>query len=300
MGAIWLYDLPDWLADAGLNVRTWDGWETRSRSSGGYDAIYGIVVHHTASSTTPDNDCNWEWSATGGDQPIGAMLLDRTGRVTVGAAGATNCAGKGGPWTTSRGTVPQDKGNQYTVSIEAANAGTGETWPTEQLDAYLVLVSTLCDCLGLDPVEDVCAHFEWAPTRKIDPAGPPRYASGGASWNMNSFRADVLAVADGATPTPEPSPEPEPEPTPTPEGDWMANLPTIKKGDSNDYVARMQHLLAAAGYMNPANTANYDGVWGNGTDGAKQRFDVDHGLAPSPPTDCGDKSWESLMTGKRW
>ena len=80
----------------------------------------------------------------------------------------------------------------------------------------------------------------------------------------------------------------------------MANLPTIRKGDAGAYVERMQHLLAAAGYMDPANTANYDGKWGSGTDGAKARFDNDHGLTPSPPTDCGSKSWESLMTGKKW
>jgi hypothetical protein len=196
MGAIWLHDLPDWLEVAGLDVRTWDGWETRSRSSGGYDAIYGVVVHHTASNTEPDNDCHWEWEASD-DRPIGAMLLDRTGRVTVGAAGATNCAGKGGPWTTSVGTVPLDKGNAYTISIEAANSGTGETWPTVQLDAYTVLVATLCDRVGLDPRRDIAAHFEWAPTRKIDPAGPPRYASGGASWDMEAFRADVAACSGG-------------------------------------------------------------------------------------------------------
>ena len=80
----------------------------------------------------------------------------------------------------------------------------------------------------------------------------------------------------------------------------MANLPTIRKGDAGDYVKRMQHLLAASGYMNEANTANYDGVWGNGTDKAKVNFDNAHGLTPSPPTDCGDKSWESLMTGRVW
>lgn len=75
----------------------------------------------------------------------------------------------------------------------------------------------------------------------------------------------------------------------------MANLPTIKKGDQGIYVKRMQHLLSANGYMDPANEKNFDGVWGNGTDGAKQRFDHDHGLIPSPPTDCGPKSWQALM-----
>ena len=78
-----------------------------------------------------------------------------------------------------------------------------------------------------------------------------------------------------------------------------AIMPTIKKGDSGPYVERMQHLLAAAGFMDPGNTANYDGVWGNGTDGAKRNFDNAHGLA-SANTDCGPKSWESLLTGKHW
>lgn len=80
----------------------------------------------------------------------------------------------------------------------------------------------------------------------------------------------------------------------------MANLPTIKKGDSGPAVKRMQHLLAAAGYMNEANTANYDGVFGDGTEKSKVNFDNAHGLTPSPPADCGSKSWESLMTGRVW
>ena len=35
------------------------------------------------------------------------------------------------------------------------------------------------------------AHHEWAPSRKIDPWGPSRYA-GMDRWNMNAFRDDVL------------------------------------------------------------------------------------------------------------
>ena len=79
----------------------------------------------------------------------------------------------------------------------------------------------------------------------------------------------------------------------------MSNLPTIKKGAKGPDVKRMQHLLAAAGFMSESNTANYDGVWGDGTDGAKRSFDNDHGLGGSD-TDCGPKSWESLMTGRKW
>jgi hypothetical protein len=37
----------------------------------------------------------------------------------------------------------------------------------------------------------------------------------------------------------------------------------------------------------------------SGTDKAKKNFDNAHGLAGSN-TDCGPKSWESLMTGRVW
>ena len=96
MGGVWLHDLPYVIAAAGIPHRTWPGWETRSRSSGGYDAVWALGVHHTASSTTPDNDCSYMWQNSP-DRPIGTMLLDRAGLVTVGAAGATNTQGKGGP-----------------------------------------------------------------------------------------------------------------------------------------------------------------------------------------------------------
>ncbi|WP_218214598.1 hypothetical protein, partial [Ursidibacter maritimus] len=76
----------------------WPGWETRSRSTGGYDNILAIGTHHTASTTSPDSDCSYMWGGSP-DEPIGAVLLDRTDEVTIGAAGATNTQGKGGPYT---------------------------------------------------------------------------------------------------------------------------------------------------------------------------------------------------------
>src|SRR5262245_52297235 len=202
VGAYWLHDLDDVVAATGLVHRCWNGWETRSRSSGGYDQVWAVFTHHTASSTSPDADCRYMWDASGGDQPIGALYLARDGSVTIGAAGATNCQGKGGPWTLSHGTIPQDKGNTYGIAVEAANNGTGEAWPAAQTDAYVILVAALCDAYGLDPARDVLAHFEWVqpscPGRKVDPVGPSPYATGAQSWDMNRFRADCVAT----TPTP--------------------------------------------------------------------------------------------------
>src|SRR5262245_45729294 len=129
MGSIWLPDLPEWIASAGIAVTTYPGWETRSRSSGGYDGIYAIGYHHDAGNPSQSPQSAWDWAwKNASDRPIGAMYLDRTCRVCVGAAGATNTMGKGGPIKCSRGTVPQDKGNQYMVAIEVGNSGTGEPW----------------------------------------------------------------------------------------------------------------------------------------------------------------------------
>lgn len=211
MGSRWLRDLPDVISDAGLDLALWAGWENRARSSGGYDDVLAVFCHHTASNTSPDSDRSYMWDSTSGDQPIGALYLARDGRVTVGAAGATNCQGKGGPWALSRGTIPLDRGNSYGIAIEAANAGTGEAWPTAQTDAYVRLVDALCVGYGLDPARDVLAHFEWCepscPGRKIDPFGPSPWA-GSSSWNMPAFRADVAACSS-SSPTPEPEPDRE-------------------------------------------------------------------------------------------
>lgn len=196
MGAIWLHDLPQVCRAAGLRVRTWPGWELRSRSSGGYDAVLAVGIHHTASSPsrTTDQEARALWELHD-VRPVGAILLARDGEVVIGAAGATNTQGKGGPYKASRGTIPLDSGNRYMISVEAANNGVGEVWPKAQRDAYVTLCAALCDGYDLDPARDVVAHFEWAPDRKIDPAGPPTpWAIAGdryRRWDMSAFRSDV-------------------------------------------------------------------------------------------------------------
>jgi hypothetical protein len=207
MGSIWLHNLPDALENLRY-VSFFKGWESRCRSSGGYNALMGIVAHHTASSTSAYNDTNYMWNNSP-TKPVGAIYLARNGEIIVGAAGATNCAGRGGPRTVSRGTIAKDTANSNTISIEAGNAGTGEPWPKVQQDAYVALVAALCEYYHLDPPRDVMAHHEWAPDRKIDPAGNSRYAMGGNKWNMDLFRKDVaFKIGDGTAPTPPPSTAP--------------------------------------------------------------------------------------------
>lgn len=237
MGNLWLPDMDDWLRDiGGLPVETWPNWLTASRGSGGYDDIFGIQVHHDASPTSWTLERSSQY---GFDQaqyhPVGALRLDRgdSQRWMVGAAGATNTSGKGGPMACSRGTIPLDSANRYLISIEALNNGVGETWTPANRDAYVRGVAALIIGLReqgaydavhgvyrkiiLNPLVggDVGAHFEWAPTRKIDPAGPPdpfadltdRYQR----WKMDQFRvavADMVGRLSGETPSPPPNPDP--------------------------------------------------------------------------------------------
>lgn len=211
--SVWLLNLADWCRDAGLKVEEWPSWTTRSRSSGGFTgSVKGIIVHHTASNTKPQNDCAYMFD-NAQYAPVGSVLLDRSGTVWVGAAGATNCAGKGA-WPGGKNSkgeaIPVDSGNAHCFNIEAANAGQGgDPWPEAQQAAYLTLVAMLCDKFDLDPLKDCISHFEWSPGRKYDPAGPSAYAKDGL-WDMNRFRADAKARLDqmqGAALLP-PLPEP--------------------------------------------------------------------------------------------
>ena len=96
------------------------------------------------------------------------MLLDRDGIVWPIAAGASNCAGKGGPSSFSRGTIPADQGNTRGWQIEAANNGLGEPWPTAQIDAYYAASNALNALFGNQPA-DLITHAGYT-SRKIDPA----------------------------------------------------------------------------------------------------------------------------------
>ena len=221
MGKYWLPHLDRWLADAGLDVEVYDNeWLIRSRSSGGYDKPIAIGAHHTAARQTHPDPHRDMWDAgrraweTAIYRPVGAFRLGRHGAWLVGAAGATNTQGRGNPMLTSNGLIPTNSGNRYVIAIEAMNNGIGEPWADVMLDSYEIGVAAIIKGLRddgaynaktrqfeqiiLDPnrLEDVHAHFEYAPTRKIDPANgrtDGRYANPDdryGRWPMDLFRTN--------------------------------------------------------------------------------------------------------------
>ena len=195
MGSRWLVDLADVIRDAGLPVVEYDGWQSRARSSGGFDSGRPavVMVHHTASDTSPANDAAY-MVETSENRPVANLMLTRAGEVWVLAAGATNTNGKGGPI----GVCPQDSMNTYAIGVEACNDGVGEPWPVVQQDAYLMLVEQLCEHYA---IAQVTSHQEYAPDRKIDPAGPSRWPpiNTAGTWDMDEFRADLDDEEDELT-----------------------------------------------------------------------------------------------------
>lgn len=197
MGARFLTELAEVCRGAGLEVVEVDGWPSRARGSGGYDGGKPdhVMAHHTASGPSSDGWPDVNYLATGHpDAPVSNLYLDRQGVVYVIAAGASNTNGTG-----DCAHLPADTMNSSAIGIEAGNDGVGEPWPAEQTTAYVVLVDALCAAYGI-AVDHVHGHAEWAPARKIDPAGPSPWADAG-TWPMDAFRADL----GGSVPPPDPN-----------------------------------------------------------------------------------------------
>ena len=238
-GANLYYPWADIAADAGLVVRVTDtnaGWERRARSSGGFPAApLGVMWHHAASSPSTSDEACVNYQVRGNpDNPVGNMTLGRDGAVWPVAGGASNCSGKGGPMTFSRGTCAKDSGNTALVNIEVNNNGVGEPWSVQLVDAYIALSNALNAYLG-NVWADITSHALGAgdgyTDRKIDPArgssvqGPwqPREVNSSGTWSLADMRAECTRRA-GSTPAPRP-------PTPE-EDDDMPKARLIKGGDN--------------------------------------------------------------------
>ena len=247
MGSRYLTDLASVVRGAGITVQEEPGWQTRSRSSGGYDGGYPnhVMVHHTASNASSDGQSDVNYMVSGSENaPVANLYLSRSGKVWVMAAGATN--------TNGSGTCPHcgttDNMNSRAIGIECANNGVGEPYPTVQQDVYVKLVSTLCGHYGIANAA-VIAHFEYAPSRKIDPAGQSRYATGSNKWNMPAFRTDC--AKGGGEPTPPPSERPKLMYVLLQDDAgtcWATNMIEVRYLYSTDAINTFKSMLTVFGY----------------------------------------------------
>jgi hypothetical protein len=106
------------------------------------------------------------------DAPVGNLLLDRTGTFWPIAAGASNCAGKGGPAIVQPGHDPARLGQHPRLPDRGRQQRRRRGWPQVQIDAYFAGSNALNAHVGNLPTDVITHHgpWKWAPTRKIDPA----------------------------------------------------------------------------------------------------------------------------------
>lgn len=212
----------------GLKVEERDGWRFRGRPYNFYPRA--IIVHHTASNKDSGNFAA-EGVVTNGyaglPGPLCQVLLGRDGTVKLIAAGYANHAGYGGP----RAGIPANQGNTYTIGIEAENNGVGEPWSKSQINAYYRLCAALMVWIGTKDVNKVFGHKEWAPQRKIDPAG----------INMAVFRNQVeKALEQGPSVT-------------------TVRLSRVKPGKRNSDVRKVKKRLKRRGFFKGEKTTNFFG-----------------------------------------
>ena len=74
------------------------------------------------------------------------------------------------------------------------------------------------------------------------------------------------------------------------EGEVPVQKPTLRRGDSGEYVTLMQTELIAKGY--DCGSSGADGKFGKGTESAVRQFQADHGLTVDGI--CGAQTWNAL------
>ena len=208
MGQFWLHDL-DKVLEPGVGngivkLETLDGWEFRSRSSGGLDSINGILDHHTVSPESWDWDKDIQYiglTNPNRPSPISQLYTSRRGWTCIIAAGAANHGGKGGAYEPGGPKyVDVNRANQQLIGKEMGNDGVGEQWPWEQIYASLTVDALICihERWGPGHVfghKEYCGPGTTQPGRKVDPFGPwenhPQgYWPDGSSWGAGQGNLD--------------------------------------------------------------------------------------------------------------
>lgn len=168
--------LPDLLRSFGVEVKEFTGWRTRGH--GDFNAIWGVVAHHTAGNNTPASLIAYGHSALWG--LLSQIHLDRNGVATVVGIGHAYHAGMGS-WP----GIATNNANAVTLGVEANSDGV-TPWPPHMLDVYYRICAAVCWYLGHSSLRTI-GHKEWAGEHgKWDPGG----------IDMKQFRANVQKYID--------------------------------------------------------------------------------------------------------
>lgn len=200
------------LRASGIKVIEHPGWRTRRMVDGPF-APKGIVFHHDASG--PGRSPGVESQVFRSTRPglEGALLsqfwVDYDGNWRVLGNGRAWHAGTGSGW----GVIRANMGNVDAIGVETDHT-VNEAWPAGQFSSIRKGMAAICREMGWNPAVAIVGHREYAPRRKVDPAGV----------DLFQFRREVAQMIKH--PGTAPSPTPAPIKVPLAEKEWfqMANL----------------------------------------------------------------------------
>lgn len=283
------YDLAAVLRAEGLTVVETDGWQAR-----GFGPLHpvGVLFHHTAISKTATNKATLSVLTKGRPDLRGPLCngqIRRDGTVVLVAGGVAHHAGGGSSVTydavvadrVTPGPGEHDdmNGNVQFIGWECDNAGDGEGWPPEQVDAMVRVGAALCRAEGWRAARCI-GHREWT-RRKVDPRGVDM---DGLRTAVAHLLTDSVQVVRGG--------RPEDQIGPTWEESAVGRLPMIKEGAGangpNGFVARLQGLLSASNQPTPI-TGVFDAETTKALKAWQKRAKVDvDGVA-------GQQTWQRLL-----
>ena len=177
--------LPDVLRAAGQRVKTYEGWQTRSRPTGEF-APFGVLIHHTGTPTSMSRPAPTVPICIRGRSdlpgPLCQVVLGFDGLWHVIAAGRANHAGT----NKGSGPIPAGDGNAQMIGIEVDYSGS-QDMGTFQMKALVEGTAAILRKLGKDHTH-ARGHKETSTSGKWDPG---RHGSSSAEYLMGPLREKI-------------------------------------------------------------------------------------------------------------
>ncbi|MBE9374626.1 N-acetylmuramoyl-L-alanine amidase [Saccharopolyspora sp. HNM0983] len=179
----WLGDV---LRDAQLAVHETPGWRERSATSGALPEPVGVLVHHTATRSSPDDPAPSVQLCIDGRAdlagPLCHAVIGFDGSVHLIAAGRANHAGQ----ARESGPNPAGDGNTLYIGFELDYQGVDQAPSPEQYAAARTATAAVLGHLGRPP-EAARGHRETSVTGKVDPG----------HIDLDRFRAELAGSGPG-------------------------------------------------------------------------------------------------------
>lgn len=168
------------LRDHGVDVRTYNRWDTRGGRWGAFGGgLDGIVMHNTAtkSATGSKGAPTLYWCAHTYDWAISNMLIGRgPGDTYLLSGNVSYHTGDGGPFPSIGINRAGNVGHHQLFGIEIDDPGTGQTLTDYQIENAARTAAALWDLCNWPNDKRIITHQSWTDgSYGVNPNGPSPY-----------------------------------------------------------------------------------------------------------------------------